>query len=95
MMEGNDRRLRNGEPGASAASGQSGISPALIGFVVVAVVAVIFVLQNREKTQIDFLFFEVNARVWTSLAVAVALGVILDRLFSAWWRRRKRRNDAR
>lgn len=89
MMDDNDRRMRS-DPGASASAGRNGISPALIGFIVVAVIAVVFILQNRERRQIDFLFFEVTTRVWTSLAVSVALGVLLDRLFSSWWRRRRR-----
>lgn len=61
----------------------------LIIFGVLLVVTVVFILQNRERTSIDFLFFEVKARVWTSMVLAVVLGVVLDRLFLAWWRRRK------
>lgn len=61
----------------------------LIIFGVIAIVTVIFILQNRERTNIDFLFFEVKARVWTSMLIAIVLGVILDRLFLSWWRRRK------
>jgi uncharacterized integral membrane protein len=64
----------------------------LIIFAVIAVVTVIFVLQNRERTNIDFLFIEFKARVWTSLLIALVLGVVLDRLFQSWWRRRKARN---
>jgi uncharacterized integral membrane protein len=65
----------------------------LIVFAVIAIVTVIFILQNRERRQIDFLFFEVRTRVWVGLFVAVLLGVVLDRLFQSWWRRRKARND--
>lgn len=61
----------------------------LIIFGVIAIITVIFILQNRERTNIDFLFFEVKARVWTSMLIAIVLGVILDRLFLSWWRRRK------
>ncbi len=66
----------------------------LIAFVAIAVVTVVFILQNRERTSIDFLVFEVHARIWTSLLLAVALGVVLDRLFSGWWRRRQERKRA-
>lgn len=61
----------------------------LIIFGVLAVITVVFVLQNRERTNIDFLFIEFKARVWTSLLISVVLGIVLDRLFISWWRRRK------
>lgn len=66
----------------------------LIGFVVLAVVCVVFVLQNRERSTVDFLFFEFESRQWVNLAVAVLLGVVLDRLFLGWWRRGRRRRAA-
>jgi uncharacterized membrane protein YciS (DUF1049 family) len=78
----------------SASSGSSGPPIKLIALVVVAALAVIFVFQNRERHQIDFLFFEVSTRTWTALATAFVLGVVCDRLFSSWWRRsRARRNE--
>ena len=48
----------------------------------------IFVLQNRERKSVDFLVFEINSRQWVNIAVAIALGVALDRLFLSWWHRR-------
>ncbi len=78
----------------AASSGSSGPPIKLIALVVVAALAVIFVFQNRERHQIDFLFFELNTRTWTALATAFVLGVVCDRLFSSWWRRaRSRRNE--
>jgi uncharacterized integral membrane protein len=65
----------------------------LIVFAVIAVVTVVFILQNRERREIDFLFFEVRTRVWVGLFIAVLLGVILDRLFQSWWRRRRAAKD--
>jgi len=89
MMDGNDaRRLQDST--TSAASGRSGISPAFIAIVLLVAVTAVFILQNRERTTIDFLVFEVRSRVWTAIAVAIGLGVLLDRLVSIWWRRRKR-----
>lgn len=78
----------------TASSGESGPPIKLIAFIVIAIVTVVFVLRNGEDQKIDFLFFDVNTRIWTALAMAVALGVILDRLFIGWWRRaRNRRNE--
>lgn len=75
--------------GNQAASGRSGPPLRLIAFAAVAAVAVIFVLQNRERTSIDFLVFELRSRTWAAMATSMALGVVLDRLFLGWWRRRK------
>ena len=72
---------------SSERSAGSGPPIRLIVFAVVLIVAVVFVLQNRDMTQIDFLFFEIRSRVWTAMATSMVLGVVLDRLFVAWWRR--------
>jgi hypothetical protein len=80
----------------SASSGQAGPPVKLIAFIVIAALAVIFVFQNRERHNIDFLFFELRTRTWTALATALVLGVVLDRLSVSWWRRaRNRRNEQR
>ena len=68
-----------------------GISPTLIGLVVLAAATVIFIVQNSERPKITFLFFSVRTRLWVAIALAIALGVVLDRLFAIWWRRRKER----
>ena len=85
MMETNDNRDR------SAESGRSGPSAALIGFAIVAIVAVIFIFQNSNRVETNFLFLDFNSRVWVAILVAMVLGALLDRLIQIWWRRR--RND--
>ena len=70
------------------------MSPALIVLGIVAIVAVIFIVQNSARTDINFLFFDVNSRVWVALLVAIAIGILLDRLFIYWWRRRRNRDAA-
>jgi len=93
MMENNDSRGdRDVDDQTSARSGRSGPSVALIGFVLLAVLAVVFFLQNGERSNIDFLVFEERTTIRWSLMVAVVIGVVLDRLISFWWRRRRRRS---
>jgi uncharacterized integral membrane protein len=77
----------------SAASGSNGPNIALIAFGIVAILAVVFFLQNGERTSIDFLFFEKTTTIRWSLLMAIVFGIILDRLLGFWWRRRKRRRD--
>lgn len=65
------------------------MSPALIGLVALAAFVVVFILQNRDRIELDFLVVEVRARTWTSIAVSVVLGILLDRLAQRWWRKRR------
>ena len=92
MKEPNPDDLQRIDP---AAADKKGPSPALIGFLIVVVLTVVFILQNRERTELDFVVFELHSRVWTSIAVSIVLGVVLDRLFLRFWRRRRqrKRND--
>lgn len=90
MSRSNDDELmRPTETRVSAASGSNGPSVALIAFGIVAILAVIFFLLNGERTSIDFLVFEKTTTIRWSLLMAIVFGVILDRLFGFWWRRRK------
>jgi uncharacterized integral membrane protein len=85
----NDNLPRTNE--SSAASGGNGPSIALIAFGIVAILAVIFFLQNGERTSIDFLVFEERTTIRWSLLMAIVFGAVLDRLIGFWWRRRKRK----
>jgi len=69
---------------------RSGISPALVGFIVLAILAIVFVVQNPEKAEIELLFWGVTASLWVVILISIAIGVLLDRLFGIWWRRRRR-----
>lgn len=68
---------------------------ALILGAVIGVLTLIFIIQNSDKVQTEFLFFSVETRQWVAIVVAIVLGVILDRLFSMWWRRSRSRDDDR
>lgn len=63
-----------------------------ISFAFLVAIVAAFVLQNRDRMPVNFLFFEINSRQWVNLIVAVAFGVILDRLFIGW-RKRHRKDD--
>jgi uncharacterized integral membrane protein len=93
-MSNDDRELsRNDEQHLSAKSGSNGVSPSLIGLLIVAVLAAVFFFQNGDRTDIDLWVFDWNTTVRWSIVVSIFLGVVLDRLFSMWWRRRGRKKD--
>jgi uncharacterized integral membrane protein len=86
---------RDPERPADGQSERTGVSPTLIALGIVAIVAVIFIAQNNDSRDVDFLFFEVNTRVWVALLVAMAIGALLDRLRTVWWRRPRARSSDR
>lgn len=75
-----------------AESGRSGPSFALIVTGILAALIVVFILKNSAETTIDFMVFDWNTTVRWSIFIAVLLGVLLDRLFLAWWHRRGKKN---
>ena len=74
------------------ATGRNGPNVTLIGLGIVIVLFVVFFLQNSEQLTIDFLIFEKRTTIRWSLLIAVVLGILVDRIFTMWWRRRRRNN---
>ena len=70
--------------------GRNGPSLFLILAIIVAAIAAIFIAQNREEAEIQFLFFDGTFRIWTAITFSIALGVLLDRMILMWWRRARR-----
>jgi uncharacterized integral membrane protein len=91
MYEGPDRSDRDDGVGRA----RSGLSPALVAAGVIAIVLIIFILQNSNRASVEFLFFERQTPVWVAIGIGIVLGVILDRLVTVWWRRTRRRRDER
>lgn len=92
MARRDDRRGdRDDRPGPA---GSNGPSLFLVLTIVVAIIAGSFVIQNREEATIQYLlFFESELQIWVAIAAAMALGVLLDRLFILWRRRAKRDDE--
>jgi uncharacterized integral membrane protein len=59
--------------------------------IVTAVLLVIFVLQNLEDANIDFLFWEWDVAIAVAIVVSAALGFVIGWLV-AWLRGRARRD---
>ena len=73
---------------------REGLGGTAITLIVVGLLLLIFVLQNLEDANVDFLFWEVDVSIGIALLVAAALGFVLGWGF-AWMRRRARRLDRR
>ena len=58
-----------------------------IALLVVAALILVFVLQNRDRANIDFLFWDVDVRIWFGLAIAVVLGFLAGFLIGRAFRR--------
>jgi uncharacterized integral membrane protein len=56
---------------------------------VLAIGALIFIVQNSERVETTFLFFSVETRLWVGLIIALVLGAVLGQLGQVLWRRRK------
>jgi uncharacterized integral membrane protein len=69
------------------------ISPFLIGLIVVAVLALIFIVQNSNDAPVTVLFWDFTTSIWVVIVIALVLGMALDRLLQLWMRRRKGRRD--
>jgi uncharacterized integral membrane protein len=61
--------------GSSDAAPSGGINPRIV-----VAVFVIFILQNTESVNIDFLFFDFSAPLWLVLVIVAVLGGLLDDL---------------
>jgi uncharacterized integral membrane protein len=70
---------------------QRGVSPRLVGGIVLALVAIDFVVQNRERLRIHFLFFDFESRVWTALVVTSVLAILAAELVGGHMRRNRKR----
>jgi uncharacterized integral membrane protein len=73
--------MRNDDDGRDERRGdwverREGPSTKLIVLAAVVILLVVFVLQNTDRAQIDFLFWNGRFPLWTMIVVAAILGVI-------------------
>jgi uncharacterized integral membrane protein len=65
------------------------ISPKLVLALILAGLLVILILQNTRDTQVNLLFWDVTAGLWTLLVGAVLLGMVLGWLLPKLRRNRR------
>ncbi|MEY2434461.1 MAG: hypothetical protein QOC92_4186 [Acidimicrobiaceae bacterium] len=71
---------------------QRGLSPGLIAGIVLALAAIDFVAQNRDRVTVHFLFFSFDARVWILLLITSALAIVAAELVSRHMRRNRKKS---
>lgn len=59
---------------------------------IAVVVVAIFVAQNTEEIEFEFLWFSFRIPLWLVLVGVFVLGAVVGQA-AAWWRRRRRRRD--
>ena len=65
------------------------VSPALIVLAVIVLLLIVFIAENGHAVRIRLIVPRVTMPVWVAFLICVAVGVVLDRLFLAWWHHRK------
>jgi len=63
----------------------------LIIVAVIAVILLVFVLQNGADTQLNFLWFDFTWPAWLVIILTLVLGVVAGLLIGAYARRPKKR----
>ncbi|GHC71771.1 hypothetical protein GCM10007079_04480 [Nocardiopsis terrae] len=83
--------------GAVSGDGSSGrgfsagsVPPRVWVALVLVVITIVFMVQNRDSTEIQVLFFSLVAPLWATLAVAVGVGVLIGLLLRPSERRRRK-----
>jgi uncharacterized integral membrane protein len=71
-------------------NGEGGLHPAMLGAVVLALVAIDFIVQNTNRVQVHFLVFSRDAPVWLLLLITSAVAIGAAEV-AGWSLRRRRR----
>ncbi|HEX6423906.1 MAG TPA: LapA family protein [Acidimicrobiales bacterium] len=89
MAIGQDPSGLSPDDGRAGADRRRAVRLAVAG--VAILVAVLFMAQNNDEVDLNFLVFEVTTRVWVGLLVTLVLGALLGQAVEAMWGRRRRR----
>ncbi len=65
----------------------------VIGAAVVAIALIAFIGQNRDDTEVNWLFLDGTWPLWLVIVVAAVLGAVLSEVLGWLLRRRRRRPD--
>ena len=80
--------LQGGDDGRADMDGK-GFPPWLIGVIIVGLVSVLFISQNRQRVTVDFILWDHDARLWVVIVISMVLGGLLAELIRLGMKRRK------
>ena len=69
------------------------VSARLIVAGLALIAAVIFVVQNDDRVETKFLFFDGTPRLWVVILGSILLGALLGQVVGVLHRRRRRQDD--
>ena len=55
---------------------KSGLSGRAIGGLVIAALLVVFIVINRDQTEVNFVFFTAQVALWVALSIAAVGGLV-------------------
>ncbi len=68
------------------------LSPEIIAAAMLAVILVIFIVQNDDDVKVSWVVFSRRASLWTVILVSAVLGYAIGQLIEFGFRRRRRNN---
>ena len=77
------------EPARGKAGPGKGFPPWLIAVIIVGVVSVVFIMQNRTRVKVHFILFDRQARTWVVILISMALGALLAEVVRLAVKRRR------
>jgi uncharacterized integral membrane protein len=66
-----------------------GFPPWLIAVIVVGIVSLVFIMQNRTRVKVHFIVFDRQARTWVVILISMALGALLAEVVRLAVKRRR------
>jgi uncharacterized integral membrane protein len=85
MSDENVKNEKNGGDGSDARDAAH-----VIGIVVLVALLIAFVVDNTRRVKVGFVFVDHQTRLIYVLVITFVLGILVDRLWQHWRRRRAR-----
>lgn len=77
-------------PNGPAPTPRRSLSPEVIGAAVLAVILLVFIVQNDEDVEVSWVVFSKRASLWTVILVSAVLGYLIGQMIEFALKRRRR-----